>query len=261
MGFFYFDESIHPRGKFALGTFVYSETSLDAPVSHALFESGLTPRLDEFKSGTRMDRDPKQVRARELLKEIIEKQCGIGVVIAPDCPRELLGAEAPLGLTKILSTIKFQSKSHEVFFDRGIFENEVQGRLQAGKVPSTCPPCNFHFEQDSIQVLGLQVADLVAHTCAMMTLAQLGLLTKTVKAGENSGYNPDLDVPLAFGFWASLRHKFFAAPPPPIDSWKSQLDYQVDVASRGLHIANNCDSILRDAALTRFGTMYLGCIH
>jgi hypothetical protein len=261
MGFFYFDESIHPKGKFALGCFVYSETSLESPVSNALFESGLVPKVDEFKSGARMDRNPKQARARELLKETIYKQCGIGVVIAPDSPRKVLGAEAPLGLRKILSTIKFRSKSHEVFFDKGIFENESKAKLQADQIPSTCPPCNFHFEQDSVQVPGLQVADLVAHTCAMMLLAQLGLLTKTVKAGENSGYNPDLDLPLAFGFWAGLRCKFFAAPPPPMDSWKSQLDYQVDVASRGLHIADSCASDVRDAALARFGSMYLGCIH
>jgi|SRR6267378_378062 len=261
MGFFYFDESIHQRGKFALGSFVYSETSLDCSVTNALLESGLIPGVDEFKSGARMDRNPKQSRARELLKEVIHKQCGIGVVVAPDIPRELLGFEAPLGLTKILSTITFRSKTHDVFFDKGIFNNEAEGRLQAAKVPSTCPPCNFHFEQDSVQVLGLQVADLVAHTCAMMLLAQLGLLKKMVKAGEYSGYDPNQDMELEFELWASLRYSFFAAPPPPVDSWKSQLDYQVDVASRGLHIADGCDSFFRDAALARFGSMYLGCIH
>ena len=261
MGFFYFVESIHPRGKFALGSFVYSETSLDSTVSKALMESGLIPKVDEFKSEARMDRNPERARVRELLKEIIHEQCGIGVVVAPNTPRELLGFEAPLGLTKILSTIKFRSETHEVFFDKGIFENEVEGRLQAAKVPSTCPPCTFHFEQDSVQVLGLQVADLVAYSCAMMLLAQLGLLKKMVKAGENSGYDPNQDMELEFELWAGLRRSFFAAPPPPVDSWKSQLDYQVDVASRGLHIADSCDSNVRDAALIRFGRMYLGCIH
>jgi hypothetical protein len=187
MGFFYFDESIHPRGKFALGGFVYSETSLDSSVGNVLMESGLVPRVDEFKSGARMDRNPKQARARELLKEVIHKQCGIGVVVVPDSPRELLGVEAPLGLTKILSAIKFRSKTHEVFFDNGIFENEAEGRLQVAKVPCTCPPCTFHFEQDSVRVLGLQVADLVAHSCAMMLLAQLGLLKGSVP-GKLTGH-------------------------------------------------------------------------
>jgi hypothetical protein len=95
----------------------------------------------------------------------------------------------------------------------------------------------------------------------MMLLEQLGLLKKMVKAGENSGYDPNQHIELGFELWAGLRRRFFAAPPPPVDSWKSQLDYQVDVASRGLHIADGCDSCVRDAALARFGTMYLGCIH
>jgi hypothetical protein len=155
-----------------------------------------------------------------------------------------------VGLTKILPTIKFRSKTHDVFFDKGIFKNEAEGRLQAAKVPPICPPCNFQFEQDSVQVLGLQVADLVAHTCAMMLLAQLGLLKKMVKAGENSGNDPNQDMALEFELWASLRYSFFAAPPPPVDSWKSQLDYRVDVASRGLHIADEMLHWLDLAACT-----------
>ena len=51
MGFFYFDESVHPKGKFALGAFAYSESSLEQPVADALRRSGLNPYIDEFKSG------------------------------------------------------------------------------------------------------------------------------------------------------------------------------------------------------------------
>jgi hypothetical protein len=49
---------------------------------------------------------------------------------------------------------------------------------------------------------------------------------------------------LEFELWAGLRYNFFAAAPPPVDTWKSQLDFQVDVESRGLHIADSStDSI------------------
>jgi hypothetical protein len=51
MGLFHFDESLHPKAGFALGVFVYSEGSLNAPVSTALLQSGLIPGHDEFKSG------------------------------------------------------------------------------------------------------------------------------------------------------------------------------------------------------------------
>jgi hypothetical protein len=58
MGFFYFDESIHPDAKFTLGAFVYAENDLDEVVAGALRQGGLIPRIDEFKSGARMDRSP-----------------------------------------------------------------------------------------------------------------------------------------------------------------------------------------------------------
>ncbi len=94
-----------------------------------------------------------------------------------------------------------------------------------------------------------------------MLLAELGCVKKMVKAGQNSGYDPDSDMELEFELWAGVRYNFFAAAPPPPDQWESQLDFQVDVETRGLHVAATCDLEVRRAALARFGSMYLGCIH
>jgi len=207
-----------------------------------------------------MATNPKLVHARDLLKSVVAKHCGIGVVIAPDAPRHALGEEAPCGLNKILSTISFRSKSHNVFFDQGIFSSRSAGELSVRKV-ALAQPCHFHFEQDSKRILGIQIADLIAHMCAAMLLGQLGLVNKTVKAGDNSEYDPNLEVELVFELWATLRYRFFAAPPPPVDTWKSQEDYQIDVESRGLQVAGHCEQKLKDAATLRFGSMYLGCIH
>src|SRR5260370_35648754 len=173
MGFFYFDESVHPNCKFILGAFAYSEDSLDSPVSDALRHSGLTAGLDEFKSGTYMDDNPGQVSVRGFLKSIVCNHCRIGVVVAPHAPRHLIGPEALHGLNKILTTASFHSSSHEAFFDRGIFASADAGQREA---ETTCNgrPCSFHFEQDSRKILSLQVADLIAHTCATMLRAQLG---------------------------------------------------------------------------------------
>ena len=260
MGYFYFDESIHPRGRFVLGAFAYSEESLDNPVSEALRQGGLTPGIDEFKSGALMDRDPRQRQVRELLFEIARKFCRLGIVIAPAESRGVLGCEALRGLHKILSTNTFETISHKAFFDEGIFLN-ASAALRASGDLFHGQPCSFQFEQDSSEILGLQVSDLVAHSSAIMLLAQLGLMKKRIKAGVNSGYDPDSDIWLDLTLWASLRPNFFAAPAPHPDTWKSQLDFQVDVASRGLHIAETCEEGVRRAALTRFDSMYLGCIH
>src|SRR6267154_472279 len=260
MGSFYFDESIHPQANCILGAFAYSETALDGYVADALQRSGLKPGVEEFKSGFRMDRQPAQVKARKLLKCVTQDHCRIGLVIAPEASRQTLGKEALLGLNKILTTNQFKSDSHDVFFDEGVIftspaTDEIAERLRDDH------NCRFHFEQNSIMVMGLQVADLIAHTCATMLLAQLGLIKKMVRAGENSGYDPESEMELEFELWAGLRYNFFAAAPPPVDTWKSQSDFRVDVESRGLHIADSCDTRTREAAWTRFGSMYLGCIH
>lgn len=121
MGFFYFDESIHPNGKFALGALAYAEHDLQEVVAEALRESGMTPRIEEFKSGARMDRSPAQRCAREHLRSIVRRHCRIGIVVAPHLPRQQLGIEALHGLKKVLSTNHFESASHQVFFDQGVF--------------------------------------------------------------------------------------------------------------------------------------------
>jgi hypothetical protein len=260
MGFFYFDESIHPSGKFSLGAFVYCESSLDSEIAEALCQSGLTPGKDEFKSGSRMDKSPEQALARSCLMKIVQENCGIGVVVAPDSPRTALGGEAFFGLNKILSTTQFRSSAHQVFFDQGIFGSCAAGQRTSVDFNLT-QPCALHYEQDSAQVLGLQLADLVAHTCSMMLLDGLGFICKKLKAGENSGYDPNLDIELGFEMWASTRRNFFADPPPPYETWKSQLDWEVDASARSLHVAASCDSAVRDAALGRFERIYLGCIH
>ncbi|HEY2232618.1 MAG TPA: hypothetical protein VGK01_04000 [Candidatus Angelobacter sp.] len=260
MGFFFFDESIHSAAGFSLGTFVYSENDLNAPVAEALIRGGLLPRSDEFKSSSRMDRCQAQARVRDELKSVIQKHCRLGVVVTPANPRRSLGYEAVNGLEKIVSCNTFDTAKHEVFFDQGIFDHAASGQRTFKREPWN-ESCTFHFEQDSIQVLGLQVADLAAHICAIMLLSALGKHTKKVKAGDNSGYDPDMDIELDFELWACVRYNFFAAAPPPVAAWKSELDYAVDVASRGLHIAHACSPELRRAAQSRFGNMYLGCIH
>jgi hypothetical protein len=110
---------------------------------------------------------------------------------------------------------------------------------------------------------GIQVADLVAHWLGLMLLEQMGMISKKVRAGENSGYEPDLEIELGFEFWASLRYQFFKAPDskagPDSDSLVGELVF--DVENYGLYISDRCDPPLREAARARFGECYMGCIH
>ncbi|WP_150123965.1 hypothetical protein [Methyloversatilis sp. RAC08] len=111
MGHFYFDETIQERGGFIIGAFVYSTNDVTPEVYSAIEKVGLRPGVDEFKSGTRMDRSPKQAELRSRLMEILSNT-RVGIVVVPTTERALLGHHALLGLRKILSANGLADKPH-----------------------------------------------------------------------------------------------------------------------------------------------------
>ena len=257
MGFFYFDESIQQRAGFMIGAFVYSDTDLTTAVFEGIAAARLRPGVDEFKSGMRMDGRPEHAAARESLWELLQRT-RVGLVVVPADRRDDLGVEALMGLEKIIRANKLTASGHHVYFDQGI----IVGPDLAGKFGRRVGvQCEVLLNQDSRSVGGVQVADLAAHSMGVMLLESLGYLKKTVKAGENSGYDPDLDIELGFELWASLRYAFFKAPQPIPGSEDPLGDLMFDVANYGLHVASSCSEGLRSAAFERFGECYLGCIH
>jgi hypothetical protein len=259
MGYFYLDESIQARAGFIIGAFVYSGHDLTPSVYSALEQCGLKSGVDEFKSGAHMTLNPEQKQLRELLSSLLIN-IKVGVVVVPMDQRQTLGTEALHCLEKILETNNLNNYRHQVFFDENI---TVGADIKDSFLSGLGAQCQLHLSQDSKIVGGIQLADLVAHSLGVMLLEQMGLLTKKVRVGENSGYDPDLEVELGFELWASLRYCFFKAPQPkpgPIpDDPVGELMF--DVENYGLHIASTCMAELRDAALGRFGECYLGCIH
>lgn len=259
VGYFYFDETIQERGGFIIGAFVYSPNDVTPEVYSAIEQVGLRPRVDEFKSGTRMDRNPKQAELRSRLMEILSNT-RVGVVVVPVTERELLGHHALLGLRKFLYANGLAQKPHSVFLDQGITVNRGSYKDLLGESGAFC---KVHQSQDSKLIGGIQLADLTAHLLGGMLLESLGLVSKLVRAGESSGYDPDLEIELGFELWASLRYQFFKAPQPNPGAIPEDLigGLIFDVESFGLHISDGCPPALKEVALQRFGTCYLGCIH
>ncbi len=108
--------------------------------------------------------------------------------------------------------------------------------------------------------LGIQLADIVAHTCSTMLLEALGHVTKkiAVNAPGNSVYD-GLEVELGFEMWADIRYAFLAQNK---QNPKDDLDLaNVDVYPWGLFIDESVNSQISAAAMERFGENYLGCIH
>lgn len=259
MGHFYFDETIQERGGFIIGAFVYSPNDVTPEVYSAIEQVGLRPGVDEFKSGTRMDRNPKQAELRSRLVEI-SSNTRVGVVVVPVTERTLLGHHALLGLRKILSANGLAQKPHSVFLDQGITVDRGSCKDLLGEPGAFC---EVHQSQDSKLIGGIQLADLTAHLLGGMLLESLGLVSKLVRTGENSGYDPDLEIELGFELWASLRYQFFKAPQPNPGAIPDNPigDLIFDVENFGLHISDGCPQALKEAALQRFGACYLGCIH
>jgi hypothetical protein len=254
---FYFDESIHPRGDFILGAYVFGPDPTDA-INAALATVGLDPDRDEFKSSAKMAEHPEQQALRRELQNILQHTYRFGLVVVPHHERASLGRHALLGLDKVCQANDLAHLHERAYFDQGIFSSSRAATELAQQI-GVSQYCEVHPEQDSRLAKGVQLADLVAHTCALMLLDALGLMSKVVKAGPNSGYDPDLDIELGFELWASVRYQFFNGGLH--DHIDSNEDMVVDVATYGLHIAQSCSPRLRDAALERFGTQYWGCIH
>ena len=259
MGYLYFDDSKHPQCGFALGVFVFSDDDLTELINRELCQSGLKPGEDEFKSSAPMNENPHLAELRERLRVLLWKHCHLGVVVVPNDHE--LGSESLMLLQKMIQHPRLLDAEHDVYFDQGLFSSKNKARTLA-KAIDGLDSHRLHFERDSKLIAGIQLADLAAHTCAVMLLETLGYITKTVKAGEGSGYEPDLDIALGFELWAGIRHHFLSEPPPHPDEWnEDELQPMASVAPFGFHVASNADDTLRDAATERFGTMYWGCIH
>lgn len=260
MGFFFFDESVHQRGGFALGAFVYTPWDPTVELKKALEAAGLKPGIDEFKSGAHVGRNPEQVKARKYLRRALRNCSRIALVVVPASESDALGREALAGLRTILELNKLDAGHHEVYLDEGLFSSRKEALDTADRL-GLHSTCTLHPESDSRNVLGLQLADLVAHTASIMLLERQGVITKTVKAGPKSGYNPNLDIELGFELWAGMRYNFFSGDLPDPETLSSQLDFQVEVEPYGLYISPLCNPALAETVRQRFGHMYLGCIH
>jgi len=259
LGYFYFDESIHERAGFILGAYVYSPDDLSPSVYAQIKAVGLRPGIDEFKSSTKMDKDPQRQLLRDKIKELLwSAWAKVGLVVIPLQERSHLGEEALRGLEKIIRVNDLRGgKAHQVFFDEGISFKDGSLFVKELKL-NDC--CEFHFKQNSRLLGGLQIADMVAHTMSVMLLETLGIVNKEVRIGRDEGYRNDFDVNLSFVLWASIRHHLFTMD--RIAVVDDQIPgFMVDTGSYAVYIAESCSSSLRDAVEKRFGECYLGCIH
>jgi len=257
VGYFFLDDSKHPTAGFCLSSIVFTESDPQKYVEQILLNHGLQPGHDELKSSSRMKDGPANVAIRDDLKNYL-RCCKVGVAMSPT--EGSLYADSAALLQKMLGHSDVGQAEHTIFVDREIApskrEQEVFLAVRGAE------RCHFHFEQDSKVVGGIQLADLSAHICAIMMKDSLGLITKRVRAGENSGYDPDSDMELGFEMFATIRYSFLGICAPYVqEEPQPRLQHFLLISDYGLQVSDALPETLRAAAESRFGSLYLGCIH
>lgn len=253
----YIDDSVHERGDFIISGIVITKKEVEEKIIESLIKHGFNPEVDEFKSGLNYRKYPKMLDVRNDLKGIISSNCQIGLVLLPLEQRQNIGIETLKGLKKILDSNDF-GEDIEIYFDDNYFKNRKTGEELGRQIGFD----NYRLilEVDSIKIKGIQLADLVAHTFATMLLEQLGLIDKKVKAGENSGYDPDLEIELGFELWATIRYNIIGEI--DMEKFDNGDGHPIKITEPfGFYISSFCDENLRKNGKERFGEMYLGCIH
>jgi hypothetical protein len=259
MTWLFIDDSVQRTAGFILCAVVASRTDPTAKIGEALAVAGLDTAKHEFKSGSRMSADPRLRAAREGLYRILA-ECNIGIVVTSLEFRGRLGDDVLRGVEKIIRANELDAEQTRLYVDNGIrCSREAREVFSAGPARA----CELNFGSDSRTVLGIQLADLAAHGLGTMLIEEMGLVKKLVKAGPNSGYDPDLKVELGFELWARMRWNFFKAPQPfpGADSQDPVGTMEFDVENYGLYVSPRCPQELLRAAISRFGRCYLGCIH
>ncbi len=253
----YLDDSKHHRFGFSLAAFVICDVDPTEEVSSIFRDYGYDPASFEFKSSTKMKGDSNLQSLRRALKFFITRKCSIAVCVVNGDKN--LGAAGLELLQCALTHPQLNSIQHEVFFDEGLFPSvrAAEALVDNGK---GLDPCIFHFEQDSRDILGIQLADIVAHTCGTMLLDSLGHISKMIVVDEpNDSVYHGMEVELGFEMWAGIRYAFLRQNKP-----NSKDDFElatVDVFPWGLFIGDSVDEQIASAAKDRFDEMYLGCIH
>lgn len=257
MAYIYLDDSKHHKYDFSLAAFVICEND-PAIAIRAIFRNyGFEPSSFEFKSSAKMRDDHLRRALRDDLKSYIQRYCKIAVCITNQDKK--LGCTALELLRIVLKHPSLVGQQNSVFFDEGLFRSE-RAIYEQTQSDNDFAECNFFFEQDSKEILGIQLADLAAHTCSIMLLDQLGHISKKVilRVPGDEIYD-GVEVELGFEMWASIRYAFLSQNKK--DCGDGMDIATVEVYPLGLLVDELVNQTVFDAAMIRFGEIYLGCIH
>jgi hypothetical protein len=271
----YVDESVHGESGFVATAFVFGDSSLEGAVARTLSGAGLSPEKQELKSSARMDSDPRMRAARDAILGLAGSSTRIAVSIGP-YDRSTIGKHCLQALQSVLLRNGLTSTPLDVYFDEGIFASASEAeRLQA--LFRALDNTRIHPRENSRLVLGIQVADVVAHSVGQIVKAQISGRSKEIEiGGPDTGYPEGTRAPLGWSLLMNLRHALLTRPMAhegddyPLETDPVVLDPVHDDPAEyaqhpillgwGVQVAPESESELRSAVERSLGKLWLGCI-
>lgn len=272
----YVDESVHYDHGFVATAFVFAGPDFEREIEATLEEAGISPHEEELKSSARMDSNPAMRAARDAILQLAGTKSRLAVSIGP-YDRRKVGKQCLQALQSVVLRNGIPVGDLQVHFDEGIFPSAAEaGRLHG--LFASLRGAEIHPREDSRSVLGIQAADVVAHSFGQVLKAAVSGDDKEVDVGgPNTGYPEGSTAPLGWVLLMSLRYALFTRPtvygddeyPPATDPVviDPAHDDPVEYGQRpvllgwGIQLAPESSFELRTAAETALGRLWLGCIH
>lgn len=272
----YVDESVQSDSGFVATAFVFGGPAFEGEAERVLREAGLSPREDELKSSARMDLDPRMRAARDAALNLAGSSARVAVFVGP-YSRSTIGKHSLQALQSVLLRNALSGVPLDVHFDEDIFPTAAEAyRLQ--KLFRALSHIRIHPREDSRLVLGIQVADVVAHSFGQILKAEVSGDSKEVEiGGPDTGYPDGTKAPLGWSLLISLRYALFTRPMAyegdqyPLESDPVVFDPVHDdpvnygqhpiLLGWGVQVAPEASTELRYAVERSVGRIWLGCIH
>jgi hypothetical protein len=241
------DESIqHDLGYICVG-FAYCQESPDVAVQTALAQVGLTPGVDEYKSGYRMVGSNQRKMLRDKIHRVVLETCKLGIYIAAIEERPTLCTSIATVLEKLVYANKLEWPQ-DVFVDQGIFGKNQQSELL--HLQTNC---------DSRLVSGIQLADFVAYHCSYLLKCELSGAVKKIYMPDDEPHPlAGEEVELDWILRTNLRRHFFVEPRNEDEITGD--DWFFKLAEYGAFFSPHLAPLVKTAAAKTFDSMYFGCV-
>jgi hypothetical protein len=240
------DESIQDSLGYICVGFVHCEEDPSGLVNGAIKDVGLTPGVDEYKSGYRMANSPRRHELRDKVRGIVLQYCRYGVYIAPTSERP----ELRQAISEIAQQITHRNRlkiPQSVQLDQGIL-----GRTRLLNDVVVMPDC------DSKVIPGIQLADFVAYHCSYLLKCTLLGVSKRMLISEEPHPLTGEEVDLDWMVRTDLRRNFFV-------EYRKNEEIQGDdmffsAKDHGAFFSPSLYTVLRSAAEETFSSFYHGCV-